>query len=103
MAAIGPCGVAVLLLLPGALALVPVALPVVLLVLALAHGLALAKAILPAFGVGAVLHIAWDVLAKHPSDHPGRLAPTAAAILKTVGEGRWITPGQQLLVGGLAP
>ena len=33
----------------------------------------------------------------------GRLAPTAAAVLKTVGEGRWITPGQQLLVGGLAP
>ena len=78
------------------------AFPILIAVFALTHGLALAKAIFPTFGVGAVFQITRDVLAKRPGDHPGRLAPTATAIVKPVGEGRWITLGQQLIAGGLA-
>src|SRR5450830_740463 len=96
--AISPAGVAVFLLLPGTLTVIPVVVLVVTQLFVLAHGLALAKAIFPAFGVLAVLQIARYVLAKLPADHPCGLATAAATVIKAIGKGRWITFGQQLLV-----
>jgi hypothetical protein len=64
-----------------------------------AHGLALAETIFPAFCIQTVFQIARHVLAKFPGDHPGSLATAAATVIKTIGKGRWIPLGQQLLMG----
>src|SRR3990167_4845431 len=100
--AIGTGGVLVLLLLPGFVAVVPVVAAIVLAILAFAHGLALAKTVVPAFGVLLVLEITRNVLAKFPGDCPGSLPATAATVIETIGERRWITLGDQILVGRLA-
>src|SRR5450830_308200 len=94
--------VAIFLLLPGALAVVPMAVFVVAQLFAFAHGLALAKAIFPAFGVYAVFQITRYILAKFSSDYPRRLATTAATVIETIGKRRWVALGQQLLMGRLA-
>ncbi|MNR43423.1 hypothetical protein D3C85_1620430 [compost metagenome] len=64
--------------------------------------MALAKAIVPAGLILAVVQVTRYVLAKIPGHHPGGLAAAAATVLETIGVGRWITLIDQLLVGCLA-
>ncbi|MNG07730.1 hypothetical protein D3C84_910460 [compost metagenome] len=67
---------------------------------ALAHGLALAETIAPAFGVARILEVTRHVFPELAGDHPGGLPATAATVVVAVGERWWITPGDQVFVGG---
>lgn len=99
---IGPGGIPVFLLLPGPFALVPMTLPVGVTLLALTHGLALAETIAPTFGVARVLEVTGHVFPELAGDRTGRLPATAATVVVAIGEGGWITPGDQVFVGGFA-
>ena len=100
--AIGSRGVLIFLLLPGALALVPVLVAIVVAILVFQHRLTLAETVGPALGVLLVLEIARHILAKLAADRSGGLSAADATVIKPVGKGRWITLGDQILVSGLA-
>lgn len=69
---------------------------------AVLHGVALAKAVVPAGFILTLVQIARHVLAEVAHHQPGGLAAAAAAVLETIGIGRRITTVDHLLVGGFA-
>jgi hypothetical protein len=96
---IGPGSVLVFLLLPGFVALLQMTIAPIPTVLVIPHGLALTKAITPAFGVQRILEVARDILAEFSADRPGSLPATAATIIEAIGEGGRVTFGEQVFVG----
>jgi hypothetical protein len=90
------------LMVPVTVAIIPDAVSALILKIAVCElCLALPKSITPALGVKRVTQVAGHVLFVLPFDDVDGLPAAAAAVLKTVGEGRWIAFGQQLVMGRL--